>query len=164
MALVVYSFMISTNVDDDGMNELEIDDSEEGIRLRFTLWVVAFAIALGFTLAGGIYEVGEALSMPQFSKDMNNDGVLDQPGSWGIVEGTGFEITPFFLAMVLGLTLFTASVVAEIVRGSIQSLPRGQVEAAISLSLNPYQRLRLVILPQALRSMIPLMNLSLIHI
>ncbi len=158
VALVVYSFMVSTNVDDDGMNELEIDDSEEGVRLRFTLWVVAFAIALGFTLAGGIYEVGEALSMPQYSKDMNNDGVLDQPGSWGIVEGTGFEITPFFLAMVLGLTLFTASVVAEIVRGSIQSLPRGQVEAAISLSLNPYQRLRLVILPQALRSMIPLMN------
>ena len=60
--------------------------------------------------------------------------------------------------MILGLTLFTASVVAEIVRGSIQSLPRGQVEASISLGLNPYQRLRLVILPQALRSMIPLLN------
>ena len=60
--------------------------------------------------------------------------------------------------MMLGLTLFTTSVVAEIVRGSIQSLPRGQIEAAISLSLNPYQRLRLVILPQALRSMVPLLN------
>ena len=156
--LVVYSLLVTTNVDDDGMNSLEVDDTEEGIRRRFTLWVAAFALALGITLAGGIYEVGEALSMPDYSKDMNNDGVLDQPGSWGIVEGTGFEITPFFLAMVLGLTLFTASVVAEIVRGSIQSLPRGQVEAAISLSLNPYQRLRLVILPQALRSMIPLMN------
>ena len=44
---------------------------------------------------------------------------------------------------------------AEIVRGSIQSLPRGQVEAAISLGLSPYQRLNLIILPQALRSMIP---------
>ena len=52
----------------------------------------------------------------------------------------------------------TASTVAEIVRGSIQSLPRGQVEAAISLSLSPFQRLRLVILPQALRSMVPLLN------
>ena len=51
-----------------------------------------------------------------------------------------------------------ASIVAEIVRGSIQSLPRGQVEAAISLGLNPFQRLRLVILPQALRSMVPLLN------
>ena len=60
--------------------------------------------------------------------------------------------------MMLGLTLFTTAVVAEIVRGSIQSLPRGQVEAAISLSLNPFQRLRLVILPQALRSMVPLLN------
>ena len=101
---------------------------------------------------------GSTLSMPEYTKDRNLDGIQDQPGSWGIEDGTGFEITPFFLAMVLGLTLFTASVVAEIVRGSIQSLPRGQVEAAISLSLNPYQRLRLVILPQALRSMIPLMN------
>jgi len=156
--LIIYSLLVSTNVDDDGMNELEVDDSEEGIRSRFTLWVLAFAVALGFTLAGGMYEVGEALSMPEYTKDRDLDGVQDQPGTWGIVEGTGFEITPFFLAMVLGLTLFTASVVAEIVRGSIQSLPRGQVEAAISLSLNPYQRLRLVILPQALRSMIPLMN------
>ena len=156
--LLVYSLLVTTNVDDDGMNSLEVDDTEEGIRRRFTLWVAVFAFALGITLAGGIYEVGEALSMPEFTKDRNNDGVLDQPGSWGIEEGTGFEITPFFLAMVLGLTLFTASVVAEIVRGSIQSLPRGQVEAAISLSLNPYQRLRLVILPQALRSMIPLLN------
>jgi general L-amino acid transport system permease protein len=60
--------------------------------------------------------------------------------------------------LIIALTLFTASVVAEIVRGSIQALPRGQVEAAISLALSPYQRLRLVILPQALRSMIPLLN------
>ena len=80
------------------------------------------------------------------------------PGTWDIVEGSGFEITPEFLGMIIGLTLFTASVVAEIVRGSIQSLPRGQIEASISLGLSSYQRLRLVILPQALRSMIPLLN------
>ena len=80
----------------------------------------------------GIYDVVEGGDGAQ---DTNNDGVIDAPGSWDIVEGTGFEITPFFLAMLLGLTLFTAAVVAEIVRGSIQSLPRGQVEAAISLSL-----------------------------
>ena len=115
--MVLYSILVTTNIDDDGMNSLEVDDSEEGVRRRFTLWVAAIALALGITLAGGISEVGEALSMPEYTKDFNNDGVQDQPGSWGIVEGTGFEITPFFLAMVLGLTLFTASVVAEIVRG-----------------------------------------------
>ena len=158
LGLVIYAFLVSTRIEDDGMNSMEIDDSEEGLRKRFTIWVGAIALALGFTFAGGYYKMGEILSFPEYTKDWNNDGVIDAPGSWDIVEGTGFEITPFFLAMLLGLTLFTAAVVAEIVRGSIQSLPRGQVEAAISLSLNPYQRLRLVILPQALRSMVPLLN------
>ena len=158
LALIIYAFLVSTRIEDDGMNSMEIDDSEEGLSKRLGIWVGAIALALGFTMAAGWYKVGEALSFPEYTKDWNNDGVIDSPGSWDIVEGTGFEITPFFLAMLLGLTLFTAAVVAEIVRGSIQSLPRGQVEAAISLSLNPYQRLRLVILPQALRSMVPLMN------
>ena len=151
MALLVYSLSITSKIDDDGMNSLQIDDSESGLRKRFTIWVAAFAVAAGIALSKG-------LSWPEYVKDWNGDGVIDSPGSWDIAEGSGFEITPFFLAMMLGLTLFTASTVAEIVRGSIQSLPRGQVEAAISLSLNPYQRLRLVILPQALRSMVPLFN------
>ena len=151
VALLVYAFMVISTVDDDGANTMEIDDSDSGIRKRFTIWVAAIAIAAGIALSKG-------LSWPEYVKDWNGDGVIDSPGSWHIAEGSGFEITPFFLAMMLGLTLFTASTVAEIVRGSIQSLPRGQVEAAISLSLSPFQRLRLVILPQALRSMVPLFN------
>ncbi len=151
MALLVYALSITSKIDDDGINSLQIDDSESGLRKRFSIWVAGFSIALGIALSKGI-------SVPKMLKDWNGDGVIDSPGTWDIAAGSGFEITPFFLAMILGLTLFTASTVAEIVRGSIQSLPRGQVEAAISLSLNPYQRLRLVILPQALRSMVPLLN------
>lgn len=122
-----------------------VDDSDEGVRRRFTIWAAGGAISLGLILSGEI-------SLPNYVKES------PIPGQWHIDEGSGFEITVEFLAMILGLTLFTASVVAEIVRGSIQSLPRGQIEASISLGLNPYQRLRLVILPQALRSMIPLLN------
>jgi len=151
MAIIVYALAVTSKLDDDGMNALQIDDSESGLRKRFTIWVAAFAVAAGIAVSKG-------LSWPEYLKDWDGDGVIDAPGSWDIAEGTGFEITPFFLAMILGLTLFTASTIAEIVRGSIQSLPRGQVEAAISLSLNPFQRLRLVILPQALRSMVPLFN------
>ena len=151
MALIVYALSVTSKIDDDGINSLQIDDSESGLRKRFTIWVAAFAVASGIALSKG-------LSWPEYVKDWNGDGVIDAPGSWDIAEGSGFEITPFFLAMMLGLTLFTASTVAEIVRGSIQALPRGQVEAAISLALNPFQRLRLVILPQALRSMVPLLN------
>ena len=123
-----------------------VDDSESGLRRRFKIWTLGFAVSIGLIFSGEI-------SLPQYIKP--NVGI---PGTWQIDEDTGFEITVEFLAMILGLTLFTASVVAEIVRGSIQSLPRGQVEASISLGLNPYQRLRLVVLPQALRSMIPLLN------
>ena len=83
---------------------------------------------------------------------------LDTPAGWLPTTDTSFKVSLSFTAMVLGLTLFTASVISEIVRGSIQALPTGQVEAAISLGLTPYQRLRLVIMPQALRSMIPLLN------
>ena len=152
IALVIYAFYVNTSIDDEGMNNLEIDDTDAGLRRRFTIWVGAISVALAIALAGGV-------SWPEYNTDIYEPfGAVDPPGSWDIMEGTGFEMTPAFLAMMLGLTLFTTSVVAEIVRGSIQSLPRGQVEAAISLSLNPFQRLRLVILPQALRSMIPLLN------
>ena len=119
------------------------DDSEKGIRRRIVLWTMVIAITLGLALGGGI-------DYPHYLKPSSS------PGSW-YVEG-GFEITPAFIAMVTALTLYTSAHVAEIVRGSIQSLPRGQIEAAISLGLTPFQRLRLVILPQALRSMIPSLN------
>lgn len=51
--------------------------------------------------------------------------------------------------------LFTSAYVAEIVRGGLQSLPRGQVEAAQALGLSPWRQTRLVVLPQALRNVIP---------
>ena len=144
--ILIYSLLVFTNVDDSGINEMVIDDSEKGLRRSFTIWTISIAVAIGIAISAGF-------SHPELLKPS-----LTSSGSWRFAEGKGFEITPAFTAMILGLTLFTASVVAEIVRGSIQALPRGQVEAAISLGLSPFQRLRLVILPQALRSMIPLLN------
>ncbi len=69
--------------------------------------------------------------------------------------GGGLGITPQFAAVLVALVTYTATFIAEIVRGSIQSLPRGQSEAAMALGLSAYQRMTLVILPQALRVMIP---------
>lgn len=80
---------------------------------------------------------------------------IDRP----IIDGTqyaeGMVIKPEFAALLLGLTAYTGAFIAEIVRGSIQALPRGQTEAANAIGLSGYQRLTLVILPQALRQMIP---------
>lgn len=59
------------------------------------------------------------------------------------------------LALITGLVVYTASHIAEIVRGSIQAVPRGQVEAAEAIALSGFQRMRYIVLPQALRIMIP---------
>lgn len=67
----------------------------------------------------------------------------------------GIRLTPSFAAMLIGLTLYTGAFIAEIVRAGIQSVPKGQSEAARALGLSESQRLRLVVLPQALRVIIP---------
>jgi general L-amino acid transport system permease protein len=67
----------------------------------------------------------------------------------------GLTISPEFIALLLGLVLYTAAYVAEAVRAGIQSVSKGQTEAAMSLGLRPPKVLNLVILPQALRVIIP---------
>ena len=129
----------TTYADRDGF-----DDSDEGLRSRFRIWVGAFVVATAISLSNG-------WDVPTIWKR-----IPASPGSW-VVEG-GFEITLPFICIIAGLTIYTSAIVAEIVRGSIQSLPRGQIEAGISLGLTPFQRLRLVIMPQALRSMVPALN------
>nr|WP_277614272.1 ABC transporter permease subunit [Kaistia nematophila] len=70
----------------------------------------------------------------------------------------GLSLTPEFAALVVGLFVNSSALVAEIVRSGIQSVPQGQWEAARSLGLHPGQIFRLVILPQALRVITPLMT------
>ena len=66
----------------------------------------------------------------------------------------GSDISPL-LAATIGLTLFTSAYLAEIWRGSVESITTGQWEAADSLAMSRYQQMRFVILPQALRISIP---------
>ena len=131
--------IVTRRLDRDG-----VDDSDEGLRQRMYLWVGTLLL-LSLLLKWAVDIEQPVLEKP-------NAGYA----SW-YFEG-GEEVSSAFIAMMIGLTIYTSVQVAEIVRGSIQSLPRGQVEAAISLGLSPFQRLRLVILPQALRSMIPPLN------
>ena len=77
----------------------------------------------------------------------NNKGTFLQSG--------GFEFTPEFGAILFALVMYTGTFITEIVRGSIQSLSKGQTEAAQALGLSDYQTMTLIVLPQALRSIIP---------
>ncbi|MFQ5936903.1 MAG: amino acid ABC transporter permease [Acidiferrobacterales bacterium] len=67
----------------------------------------------------------------------------------------GASLSPEFLALLLGLSLYIAAFIAEIVRSGIQSVQRGQVEAARSIGLKRSEIYRKVILPQALRVIVP---------
>jgi len=67
----------------------------------------------------------------------------------------GVEILPEFAALVLALSVYTAAFIAEVVRAGVLAVERGQVEAAQSLGLRPRATLRLVVVPQAMRVIIP---------
>lgn len=79
--------------------------------------------------------------------------------SWPTLEANrvagGFRFTTAYAALTLALALYTASHIAEIIRGSIQAVAKGQFEAAEALALTGFQRYRFVILPQALRIAVP---------
>lgn len=80
---------------------------------------------------------------------------LNLPELVGRAHEGGLQFSPEFTALLIGLTLYTGAFIAEVVRGSIQAISKGQTEAASAIGLNGFQRLRLVILPQALTIMIP---------
>jgi general L-amino acid transport system permease protein len=104
-------------------------------------WLWGAAVVVGFGLVGYVALGGPvALSKPE---------VVGLAVEGGIAMGL-----PFF-AVLVGLVIYTTSHVAEIVRGSILAVHRGQTEAATALGLTAGQRLRYVVLPQAFRIAVP---------
>jgi general L-amino acid transport system permease protein len=80
---------------------------------------------------------------------------MDVPKLVGFNFTGGITLSPEFISILLGLILYTAAFVAEAVRAGIQSVSKGQKEAAMAIGLRPPLVLNLVILPQALRVIIP---------
>ena len=85
-----------------------------------------------------------------------NEFAAPEIGTFDITGGAA--ATPEFLSLVIGLTLFTAAYMAEIVRSGVLAVARGQTEAASALGLSRLQALRLVLLPQAMRIIVPPMT------
>jgi general L-amino acid transport system permease protein len=134
--------------------------------LHLTLWVSALAITLSFPL-GLLLALARRSTLPALR--MIATGYIE------LIRGVPLITLLFMGQFILGfmlpagatlssisraiaaMTLFTAAYVAEIVRGGLQGLPYGQTEAAQALGLSPAKSMRLIILPQALRSVIPAM-------
>jgi len=81
--------------------------------------------------------------------------VLEQMSTTSFKYNGGLGIPPELIALTLALALYTATFIAECVRAGIQGISKGQKEAAASIGLTPNQVLKLVIMPQALRIIIP---------
>lgn len=80
---------------------------------------------------------------------------LDSPVQGEFAVEHGGSLTPEFVSVLVGLSVYTAAFIAEVVRAGIQSVARGQSEAAAAIGLSRGQEMRLVMLPQALRVIIP---------
>jgi len=80
---------------------------------------------------------------------------LEVPALAGFNFAGGATLTPEFAALLAGLTIYTASFIAEIVRAGVLAVQRGQFEAAYALGLHRNLAMRLVVLPQALRVIVP---------
>ena len=107
-------------------------------RVLWSLGVFTAIVVASFLLLGGPY----SWSWPAVSE--NGRRVVG-----------GFSTNSGYIALTLGLGLYTASFVAEIIRGSILAVPKGQTEAATSVALKSSQRYRHIVLPQAQRIAIP---------
>ena len=138
LALFV-SYIVNKREDVEGKSiklfNLKINGNLLGILLFFTVTISTYFIL----------QQPYNLDLPSLYQ--NNKGTFLQSG--------GFEFTPEFGAILFALVMYTGTFITEIVRGSIQSLSKGQTEAAQALGLSNYQTMTLIVLPQALRSIIP---------
>lgn len=118
--------------------QVNLDTGEPHRRVLYTLGALLGLGLIAFVVTGTPYR----MSWPAVSE------------SGRLIEG-GFATNAGWMSLTVALGLYTASHVAEIVRGSIQAVAKGQSEASNALALSGFQRYRFVILPQALRIAIP---------
>ena len=105
----------------------------------FAWWALLPSIVLPLAV-GVFYRVDIAWSIPQL-QGFNFHG--------------GIAILPELLALTVGLSIYSAAFIAEIIRGGIQAVSRGQTDAAMSLGLTRWQTSRLIVIPLALRVIVP---------
>lgn len=109
--------------------------------------------ASAYRWTAGLATFAVALILGQFA--LGSPVSISGPAVDGRQISGGITMLPEYAALLAALVTYTSSHIAEIVRGSIQAVPKGQVEAASALALSPSQRMRLVVLPQAMRIAVP---------
>lgn len=123
--------------------------------LAISAWNRKRQMATGQRLPMTPIGLGLILVPPLLTIALAGGAALDVPVLQGFNFKGGVTLTPEFAALLFGLTLYTAAFIGEIVRSGILAVSKGQTEAATALGLSRGKAMRLVILPQALRVIIP---------
>lgn len=125
-----------------------------GLAVAISRWRTAVADRTGAPAHTARYALPAVLLTVVLAWVLSGLGVSVPERDANLVSG-GIRMSPEYFAIFAGLVVYTASHIAEIVRGSIQAVDRGQGEAASALALSSSQRLRYVVLPQAFRIAVP---------
>lgn len=132
------------------------------VELMRNMPLLVYLIFLYFGVFVGLPKISEAMQIgPTLwsNRGVGLPWIINGQLSIPVLEGRnitgGILVSPEFMTLLLGLVSYTAAFIGEIVRTGIQSVGKGQIEAAKALGLSTSQSLRLVVLPQALRVMIP---------
>ena len=132
------------------------------VELMRNMPLLVYLIFLYFGVFVGLPKISEAMQIGPTLLSHRGVGIpwiINGQLSMPVLEGRnitgGILVSPEFMTLLLGLVSYTAAFIGEIVRTGIQSVGKGQIEAAKALGLSTSQTLRLVVLPQALRVMIP---------
>ncbi len=124
--------------------------------IAFTIWARRRQAATGAQSPVALVALALLFGLPLLAYFASGQPVsFDYPKLKGFNFIGGLQIFPEFAALLLGLVLYTAAFIAEIVRAGILSVSKGQSEAAAALGLRPSPALKLVVIPQALRVITP---------
>jgi general L-amino acid transport system permease protein len=124
--------------------------------IAFRSWARKQQEATGQQYPVGLVALGAIIGLPILAYFVSGMPVtLNYPSLRGFNFSGGLQVYPEFVALLIGLTTYTAAFIAEIVRAGILAVSKGQTEAASALGVKPGHTLRLVIIPQALRVIIP---------
>ncbi|WP_321336303.1 amino acid ABC transporter permease [Breoghania sp.] len=120
------------------------------------IWATRRQMATGQPFRSGLTALGLIIGLPLISYLVMGRPVgVEFPELKGFNFRGGLQLTPEFVALTLALAIYTAAFIAEIVRAGILAVSHGQTEAAGALGLRPGPTLRLVVIPQAMRVIIP---------
>jgi general L-amino acid transport system permease protein len=124
--------------------------------IAFWIWAKRRQAATGKQYPIGLVALGALIVLPLLAYLVTGRPVsFNYPELRGFNVRGGVTIFPEFVALLLGLTTYTAGFIAEVVRAGILAVSKGQTEAAHSLGIKPGPTLKLVVIPQAMRVIIP---------